>query len=226
MRTPFATLQALNLQVGGAAVTRFCSQWYPWAVRSRLDPVKKVAGMLKRHVDGVLRFVKHPITNGVAEGRNSKIMSLKRKAGGFRNPQNFTAAIHFHCGDSTSTHADPERGFSSKRFPAVTDELLGRNHRHGRRTYNPASSVRTAPRDACAAEVGQISLRPTGSQSVSNGVIGRRSPVRVPVFAGDVGASATPRIGVQKGPRSADNEARLWFWPVFLLLEAGTSRAP
>jgi transposase len=111
----FATLQALNLKVGRAwaikealrtlwtyrqpaAVTRFFSQWYGWAVRSRLDPVKKVAGMLKRHHDGVLRFVQHPITNGVAEGLNSKIMSIKRKAGGFRNPSNFTTAIYFHCG--------------------------------------------------------------------------------------------------------------------------------
>jgi transposase len=111
----FAILQALNLKVGRAwaikealrtlwtyrqapAVTRFFSQWYAWAVRSRLDPVKKVAGMLKRHLDGVLRFAKYPITNGVAEGLNSKIMSIKRKAGGFRNPQNFTTAIYFHCG--------------------------------------------------------------------------------------------------------------------------------
>jgi len=79
-------------------VKRFFSQWYGWAVRSRLDPVKKVAAMLKRHLEGVLRFVKHRITNGVAEGLNSKIMSIKRKAGGFRNAQNFTTAIYFHCG--------------------------------------------------------------------------------------------------------------------------------
>jgi transposase len=111
----FATLQALNLKVGRAwaikealrtlwtyrqtaAVTRFFKQWYGWAVRSRLEPVRKVAATLKRHLDGVLRFVKHPITNGVAEGLNSKIMSIKRKAGGFRNPANFTTAIYFHCG--------------------------------------------------------------------------------------------------------------------------------
>ena len=25
-------------------------------------------------------------------------MSIKRKAGGFRNPANFTTAIYFHCG--------------------------------------------------------------------------------------------------------------------------------
>jgi transposase len=111
----FATLQALNLKVGRAwaikealrtvwtyrqqaAVSRFFSRWYAWAVRSRLEPVKKVAGTLKRHLDGVLRFVKYPITNGVAEGLNSKIMSIKRKAGGFRNASNFTTAIYFHCG--------------------------------------------------------------------------------------------------------------------------------
>jgi transposase len=111
----FATLQALHLKVGrawavkealrtlwtyrqGAAVTRFFSRWYGWAIRSRLEPVKQVAGMLKRHLAGVLRFVRHPITNGVAEGLNSKIMSIKRKAGGFRNASNFTTAIYFHCG--------------------------------------------------------------------------------------------------------------------------------
>lgn len=112
----FAALQALNLKVGRAwaikealrtlwtfrqeaAVRRFFDDWYAWwAIRSQLDPVKKVADMMKRHLDGVLRFVKHPITNGVAEGLNSKIMSIKRKAGGFRNAQNFTTAIYFHCG--------------------------------------------------------------------------------------------------------------------------------
>ena len=111
----FATLQALHLQVGrawaikevlralwtyrqGAAVTRFFARWYAWAIRSQLAPVKKVARMIKAHLAGVLRFVQHPITNGVAEGINSKIMSIKRKAGGFRNPTNFTTAIYFHCG--------------------------------------------------------------------------------------------------------------------------------
>ena len=38
------------------------------------------------------------MTNAVAEGLNSKIMSLKRRAGGFRNPDNFKTAIYFHCG--------------------------------------------------------------------------------------------------------------------------------
>ena len=35
--------------------------------------------MLKRHRDGVLRFVKHPVTKGVAEGVNSKITRISRE---------------------------------------------------------------------------------------------------------------------------------------------------
>jgi transposase len=50
---------------------------------------------LKRHRFGGLWFVQHPITNGAAEGLNSKIMSITRKAGGFRNPALFTTPIHF-----------------------------------------------------------------------------------------------------------------------------------
>ncbi len=92
------SLRALWTYRQRAAVSRFFDRWYAWAIRSRLEPVKRVARTIKRHLDGVLRYVQHPITNGVAEGLNSKIMSVKRKAGGFRNPDHFTIAIYFHCG--------------------------------------------------------------------------------------------------------------------------------
>lgn len=77
---------------------RFFRQWYGWASRSRLEPVKKVAGMIQRHLENVVTYSKHFVTNAVAEGLNSKIMSLKRRAGGFRNAENFKTAIYFHCG--------------------------------------------------------------------------------------------------------------------------------
>jgi transposase len=63
-----------------------------------LAPVTRVARTTKRHADGVLRYVRHRITNGVAEGLNSTIMSIKRMAGGFRNAEHFTTAIYLHCG--------------------------------------------------------------------------------------------------------------------------------
>jgi transposase len=77
---------------------KFFDKWFGWAKRSRLSPVKKVADMIKSRVDNVLSHCRHPITNGVAEGLNSKIMTIKRKCCGFRNVENFKTAIYFHCG--------------------------------------------------------------------------------------------------------------------------------
>ena len=79
-----------------SSARRFFKDWYDWAIRSRLNPVKKVAAMLKRRLDNVVTYCKHFVTNAVAEGLNSKIMSIKRRAGGFRNPANFKTAIYFH----------------------------------------------------------------------------------------------------------------------------------
>ena len=81
-----------------AWATRFFKKWYQWASRSRLEPVKKVASMIQRRLENVVTYCKHFVTNAVAEGLNSKIMSIKRRAGGFRNPENFKTAIYFHCG--------------------------------------------------------------------------------------------------------------------------------
>jgi transposase len=77
---------------------RFFGQWYRWARRSRLEPVRKVAAMIQRRLENVVTYCEHFVTNAVAEGLNSKIMSIKRRAGGFRNAENFKTAIYFHCG--------------------------------------------------------------------------------------------------------------------------------
>jgi transposase len=77
---------------------RYFKGWYAWAVRSRLQPIKKVARMLHDHLEMILNYCKHRITNGVAEGLNSKIMSIKRRACGYRNKENFKTSIYFFCG--------------------------------------------------------------------------------------------------------------------------------
>jgi transposase len=76
----------------------FFEGWYSWAIRSRLEPMKKVARMIKRRLGNVVSYCRHFITNAVAEGLNSKIMAIKRRAGGFRNRDNFKTVIYFYCG--------------------------------------------------------------------------------------------------------------------------------
>ena len=77
---------------------RFFDGWRTWAMRSRLEPVKAVARMLAGRLGNVITYCRHQITNAVAEGLNSKIMAIKRRAGGYRNPNNFKTVIYFYCG--------------------------------------------------------------------------------------------------------------------------------
>ena len=77
---------------------RFFKDWYGWVSRSQLPPLVEVAGMLKRHLDNLVTYLKHPITNAVTEGLNSKIQSLKAAARGFRNFRNYRIRILFFCG--------------------------------------------------------------------------------------------------------------------------------
>ena len=77
---------------------RFFKEWFGWVSRSRLQPVIEVAQMLRRHLDNLLTYLKHHITNAVTEGLNSKIQSLKAAARGFRNFENYRTRILFFCG--------------------------------------------------------------------------------------------------------------------------------
>lgn len=77
---------------------KFFKDWYYWATHSQLKPMITVAKQIKERLENIITFCKHRITNGVAEGLNSKIMSIKRRACGYRNKENFKLAIYFFCG--------------------------------------------------------------------------------------------------------------------------------
>ena len=111
----FRTLNQLNLKTSRAwcikenfaqfwsyryqgAAKRFFDAWSTNAMRSRLEPVKKVVKMLRRHETGLLNFSQHRISNACAEGFNSAIQLIKANARGFRNFVNYRARILFHCG--------------------------------------------------------------------------------------------------------------------------------
>lgn len=89
---------------------RFLDSWLTWVLRSTLEPMKKVAQMIERHKENILTFVRHRVTNGVAEGLNSKVMSIKRRACGYRNKGHFKTAIYFFCGGLNLYPALAEEG--------------------------------------------------------------------------------------------------------------------
>lgn len=87
--------EQVNRRMGKALFQRWEKE-----VQAKVDlaPMKKVAAMLRNHLNGLLNYFDHRITNAHAEGFNSKIQSLKALARGFRNFENYRAVILFHCG--------------------------------------------------------------------------------------------------------------------------------
>ena len=92
-----AAMALWDLHSQGVADRNF-AVWYRWARRSRLEPMRKVAAMLKRHWANIRTYFAHRITNAGVEAINAKIQGAKRRACGFRNRERFRTAIYFHCG--------------------------------------------------------------------------------------------------------------------------------
>jgi len=111
----FAVLQASNLKTARAWAMKeqirslwsyqslgwarkFFAKWYFWATHSRLPSMIDAAKTLQRHLEGILNYCRHGVTNATAEGVNSKVQKIITQARGFRNESNFRTAILFHCG--------------------------------------------------------------------------------------------------------------------------------
>lgn len=77
---------------------KFFKRWYFWATHSRLAPVITAAKTIRSHIENILTYAHHQITNALVEGLNSKIEKVKRMACGFANREHYRTAIYFHCG--------------------------------------------------------------------------------------------------------------------------------
>jgi len=77
---------------------RAWQKWIAWAQRCRLEPMRRVARMVKEYLWGILNAIKLGATNATGESINAKIQRVKDRACGFRNRERFRNAIYFHCG--------------------------------------------------------------------------------------------------------------------------------
>jgi transposase len=86
------------------ARARFTS-WCRW-VRSEaravtgklLEPMRKAADMVERHLEGILGHWKEGLTTAFLEGLNSLLSATKRKARGYRSPVYQIAMLYFVAG--------------------------------------------------------------------------------------------------------------------------------
>jgi transposase len=80
------------------SATQFFNEWYKKVQKSNNAQLIKVARMFEKHFTGILNYIKHHVTNAIAEGLNSRIQQLKAKARGFKSAAAFRIAILFHFG--------------------------------------------------------------------------------------------------------------------------------
>ena len=77
---------------------RVWRQWLHGALRCRLEPIRRVARMIRDYWYGVINAATSDITNAMSESVNSQIQRIKKRACGFRSRERFREAILFHLG--------------------------------------------------------------------------------------------------------------------------------
>lgn len=77
---------------------RALREWLAWASRSRLAPFVRVARTIRGHLDGILAYVRHRLTNAVVEGINTRLRMVARRAFGFHSPGALIAMYHLCAG--------------------------------------------------------------------------------------------------------------------------------
>ena len=88
---------------------RFLDRWCTRAMRSQIEPMKKVARMLRRHKELMLNWfrAKKEFSSGVVEGLNTKAKLTTRKAYGFKSFKMLKLALYHNLGalpQPTGTH--------------------------------------------------------------------------------------------------------------------------
>jgi transposase len=108
--TGLAYAMRLELQHAYAAKTedvarRRFEKWIGW-VRTEaqelksglLEPMRKVADMVEKHLEGILGHWKEGLTTAFLEGLNSLFSAVKRKARGYRSTEYMTTMLYFVAG--------------------------------------------------------------------------------------------------------------------------------
>lgn len=76
----------------------FFATWHQAAQAVGNKHLSKVADLLLKHLSGLLAYVRHRVTNALAENINGQIQRVKTNARGFRHFDNFRVAVLFFLG--------------------------------------------------------------------------------------------------------------------------------
>jgi transposase len=88
-------------------VSAMLKQWCTNVLRSKVEPMKDVARMIRRHFDGILAWTQTRQTNGFIEALNGLFQAAKRKARGYTRFTTMRTVLFLIAGKLDFTRINP-----------------------------------------------------------------------------------------------------------------------
>jgi len=88
-------------------VSAMLKQWCTNVLRSRVEPMKEVARMIRKHFDGIVAWTQTRQTNGYIEALNGLFQAAKRKAGGYTRFTTMRTVLFLIAGKLDFTPINP-----------------------------------------------------------------------------------------------------------------------
>jgi len=88
-------------------VSRMLKQWCSNVMRSKVEPMKKVAKMIRNHFDGIVAWTQTRQTNGFIEAINGLFQAAKRKARGYTRFATMRTVLFLIAGKLDFTTINP-----------------------------------------------------------------------------------------------------------------------
>jgi len=79
-------------------VRAMLKQWCTNVMRSKVEPMKAVARMIRNHLEGIVAWARTRMTNGFLEALNGLFQAAKRKARGYRRLSTIRTVIFLLAG--------------------------------------------------------------------------------------------------------------------------------
>ena len=79
-------------------VSALLAQWRTNVMRSKVEPMKAVAKMIRNHLDGIVAWAQTRQTSGFLEALNGLFQAAKRKARGYSSVDTVRAVIFLIAG--------------------------------------------------------------------------------------------------------------------------------
>jgi transposase len=72
----------------------FIARWRTSLNWTRLTPLIEFWELLMRHIDGVVAWAKHHLSNAALEGNNTRVRCISQRGRGYRNPNNLMMVLY------------------------------------------------------------------------------------------------------------------------------------